>query len=187
MMRAVSTITIVAAVVVAAATGAAAQPGKWLWTLDVNPDTSSLVYTGVAGSTEPIIIRGAVFNNDPANALSFDGITLKTDDLFPPNPPLFASLWKVSSAVEMPESFILPGNGKKLGVEIGRFNLANAQPGTYQFRLIGSGSYNNVNADPGDVVSSLITIQVVPEPASAVVLGGGVLSALRVVRRKRVV
>ncbi|BCW98533.1 MAG: hypothetical protein KatS3mg024_1360 [Armatimonadota bacterium] len=159
--------------------------GQWVFLLHGGNGAGKVHFTGAAGAASPISISASVFNNDSSHTLSFDGITLKTDDLFPPDPGLFARLWIPEPAMEMPEAFLLPASGKRAGIVLGHFDLRNAEPGTYTFRLIASASFDGVQANPPEIVSPPITIQVVPEPASLLALTAGLGSLAGLLRRRR--
>ncbi len=162
-----------------------AGPGQWVFLIDGTNGGGVLHFTGVAGSTTPLAILASVYNNDSSHSLSFDGITLKTDDLFPPDPALFARLWIPESAMEMPEAFLLPASAKRTGVVLGHFDLTKAQPGLYTFRLIAAVSFDGTPANPPEIVSPPITVQVVPEPAGLFAIGAGLASLAGAAGRRR--
>jgi len=178
-------VALLLAMSVLAAAACQAGPGQWVFLLHGTNGAGALHFTGVAGSADPIIISASVFNNDPLRTLSFDGITLKTDELDPPDPALFARLWVPEPAMEMPEAFLLPASGKRAEVVLGRFDLENAQPGSYTFRLIASASFDGAAPSPPEIVSPPITVQVVPEPATLLAMAAG-LGSLACVARRRV-
>lgn len=146
--------------------------GEWTWIMKTNPSSGNLSFSGIAGSTAPIIFTGTVYNNDQAgNTLSFDGLTLKTDELQPTNEGLFAQLLKLDDSIVNPGSCVL-GSGRLQKITIGIFDLTSAAPGTYTFKLIGAGSYDSVQPSPDQITSDMITVTVaeVPEPASIAAL-----------------
>jgi len=166
--------------------GPVAARGEWLWTIDPNLDTGALTFVGTAGSHTPLLLTGSVFNNDGESPLSFDGIELKTDDMTPDKLSVFTSLWTRDSSVEMPGSFNVPARGKQT-IVLGRFNLKDAVPGQYSFRLVGAGSYDTVAAKPDQITSAFVTVVVVPEPASLLALAGALVSLRMRGRARRMV
>jgi hypothetical protein len=172
-------------VVLALAQASVAGPGQWVFLVHGANSAGALQFTGAAGSPSPIAISASVFNNDSSHTLSFDGITLKTDDLVPPDPGLFARLWIPEPAMEMPEVFLLPASGKRAGIVLGHFDLRNAEPGNYTFRLIASASFDGVQANPPEIISPPITIQVVPEPGGLLAMAAGMASLAGLLRRRR--
>lgn len=181
------TCTILAVVVlISIACACANAAGEWAWILKTNPTTGDLAFSGVSGSATPIVFTGTIYNNDQAgDTMSFDGLTLKTDDLQPSNESLFAQLLALDDSVINPGSFIV-GSGQLQKITIGIFDLSSAAPGTYRFKLIGSASYDNptVQANPDQIVSDTVTVTVtdVPEPVSAAVL---ICGAVGLAMRKR--
>ncbi len=163
-------LTVVCAALVLVTSGAYAS-GEWYWLVATNPETGTLHFTGRSGSASPLTLSAFVVNNDPAHQLVFDGITLKTDDLTPLDPGLFATLWTTNAMVEIPRAFTVPGSGRQ-DFALGTFDLASAAPGTYKLRFIAAVEYASVDANPDQANSAFVTIDVlpVPEPASALVL-----------------
>lgn len=161
-----------------------AGPGQWVFLIHGTNGGGALHFNGVAGSTTPLAILASVYNNDSSHFLSFDGITLKTDELFPPDPGLYARLWIPEPAMEMPEVFLLPASGKRAGIVLGHFDLRDAEPGTYTFRLIASASFDGVQANPPEIISPPITVQVVPEPGGLLAMAAGMASLAGLLRRR---
>lgn len=158
--------------------------GEWGWIFDINPENESLVFTVSPGSN-PIMFTGRIFNNDTnGNTMSFDGLSLKTDDMLPNELNTFKGLFQLDSSIIDPGSYLIDP-GKYQQITIGTFDLAKAAPGTYRFRLIGSASYDTANPSPEEVVSDYVTIDVVPEPASFLALACGTFGLMmKTMRRK---
>ncbi len=162
----------------------AAGPGQWVFLLHGANGAGALHFTGAAGSDTPIAVFASVYNNDPAHPLSFDGITLKLDELSPPDPAIFSRLWVPRPEMEMPEAFFVPASGKRTDVLLGHFSLRDAPPGTYVFRLIVAASFEGVSASPPELVTPPLTVTVVPEPGGMLAMGAGLASLAGLLRRR---
>lgn len=183
-MKGFRVLPVVCALVLCAAASSWAGTGQWLWTVDTNPGSGNLNFSGQAGAATPITLTGVIYNNDSANALSFDGITLKTDELIPNDPGVFSTLFTVDSSVQLPGSYTVPAGGSQ-PITIGQFWLSSAQARLYKFKVIGAASYDTVAAIPDQITSGTISIDVqpVPEPSTALVLGLGCLLLVPAYRR----
>ncbi len=164
--------------------GSAYASGEWYWLITPNPATGTLNYRGTTGSG-PLALTARIVNTDPAHELIFDGITLKTDELTPNNPALFAGLWTANPSVEIPEAFTVVGGGS-YDFTLGQFSFASAAPGVYKFRLTSAVEYASVAAIPSQSDSGLVTVEVlpVPEPATAAGLAMPLLAVGLIARRK---
>ena len=164
-------------------TGASAS-GEWFWSISTNPATGSLHFAGNTGSSVPIVINGTIYNNDPANSFSFDGITLKTDDLAPNDPTLYESLWATDSSVAFPDAYSVAAGGTQM-IKLGQFNPTSATPGTYSFRFTAAGRYDSLQSYQSELVSNFVTVDIlpVPEPSSLLSLST-ILASLGLVRRR---
>jgi hypothetical protein len=157
-------------VILCMASVSANAAGEWAWVVNANRTTGNLTFVGLQGSSTPITFTGVVYNNDQhGNVMSFDGLTLKTDELHPNDPALFDRLFSLDASVTEPGSYFIDSM-KSQQITIGTFNLALASRGEYRFKLTGAASYDMVNANPDQIDSGFITVEVVPEPGSATAL-----------------
>lgn len=180
-LRFVAICLVICAIAVAPVQGA---PGQWVWTIAA-AGSGGLNYQMAAGSTQPLVLTGTVYNLDSDNPLIFNGITLKTDDLRPRDPGLFQTHWQTNPLMEVPEAFtVAPGSSQPF--VIGEFQAGSAAPGAvFEFKLIGSAAYDAVAADPEDLVSATVSVTVVPEPSSLAIVAAGAGTTLAAVRRRR--